>query len=221
MLDRYVIPIIKKPLEQGARCCIQRGISANQVTIASFAIGLLAIPALWQHYYLLALVFIVFNRIGDGLDGAIARQTQTTDAGGFLDICLDFLFYALIPLGFLLAEPEQNGLYAALLIVSFVGTGSSFLAFASVAAKHKIDNPIYQHKSLYYMAGITEGTETIGFFIAFCLWPNAFPTLATVFAILCFMTTANRIWAGYHTISKSEFNDVKQTLNKWSPDEDL
>ena len=31
------------------------------------------------------------------LDGSVARLTQPTDAGGFLDIALDFVFYATIP----------------------------------------------------------------------------------------------------------------------------
>ncbi|MGO2343452.1 CDP-alcohol phosphatidyltransferase family protein [Vibrio litoralis] len=204
MLDRYVIPLIKRPLDALAKQCVQRHIKADHITLASFLIGLFAIPALWGEHYLLALLFIVLNRIGDGLDGAIARQTQTSDAGGFLDICLDFIFYALIPFGFLLSNPEQNALWAALLIVSFVGTGSSFLAFASIAGKRNITNPVYQNKSLYYMSGIAEGTETIGFFIAFCLWPALFPQLAAIFAALCFITTINRIWAGYRTIQSSE-----------------
>ncbi|HCH02341.1 MAG TPA: hypothetical protein DEV85_10710 [Vibrio sp.] len=204
MLDRYVIPLIKRPLDALAKQCVQRHIKADHITLASFLIGLFAIPALWGEHYLLALLFIVLNRIGDGLDGAIARQTQTSDAGGFIDICLDFIFYALIPFGFLLANPEQNALWAALLIVSFVGTGSSFLAFASIAGKRNITNPVYQNKSLYYMSGIAEGTETIGFFIAFCLWPALFPQLAAIFAALCFITTINRIWAGYRTIQSSE-----------------
>ncbi|OEF25370.1 CDP-alcohol phosphatidyltransferase family protein [Vibrio rumoiensis] len=204
MLDRYIIPIIKKPLNIAAKLCVSKHISADQVTWYSFLLGLCALPSLWLEQYLLALFFIVCNRIGDGLDGAIARLTTQSDAGGFLDISLDFLFYALIPFGFILANPEQNAVWGALLIVSFVGTGSSFLAFASIAAKQNIENPVYQNKSLYYMAGITEGTETIAIFIAFCLWPQHFPILAGIFAALCFMTTANRIWAGYKTIQQAE-----------------
>lgn len=204
MLDKYVTPVIKHPLNVLAKYCIRYHIQADQVTFVSFIIGLFAIPALWGQHFLLALILIILNRIGDGLDGAIARQTQPSDAGGFLDISLDFIFYAFIPFGFILANPEQNALWGALLIVSFVGTGSSFLAFASIAEKYNISNPTYQNKSLYYMSGIAEGTETIGFFIAFCLWPDSFPTLAAIFTILCFITSANRIWAGYNTIQQSE-----------------
>lgn len=213
MLDKYVIPLIKKPLNSAASYCLPYHIKADQVTVISFVIGLFALPALWLQHYHLALLLIILNRIGDGLDGAIARKTQPSDAGGFLDISLDFLFYALIPFGFLLANPEQNAFYAALLIVSFVGTGSSFLAFASIAGKRNIANPVYQNKSLYYMSGIAEGTETIAFFIAFCLWPHAFPQLATIFAVLCLLTTFNRIWAGYRTIQVSEMTEDDHNEN--------
>jgi phosphatidylglycerophosphate synthase len=65
----------------------------------------------------------------------VARQTQTSDLGGFLDITLDFVFYASIPLGFALADPQANALAAAAVLAAFVGTASSFLAFAALAAK--------------------------------------------------------------------------------------
>ena len=85
--------------------------------------------------------------------------------GGFLDISLDFLFYALVPFGFILAAPAQNALAGSWLLFAFIGTGSSFLAFAALAAKHQIDNPGYAHKSFYYLGGLTEGTETILLFV--------------------------------------------------------
>ncbi|HBV75864.1 MULTISPECIES: CDP-alcohol phosphatidyltransferase family protein [Vibrio] len=211
MLDRYMIPIIKTPLNFTAKICINNDISADKVTWCSFLLGLCALPSLWLEQYTLALTFIILNRIGDGLDGAIARLTSPSDAGGFLDITLDFLFYALIPFGFILANPDQNAVWGALLIISFVGTGSSFLAFASIAAKQKIENPVYRNKSLYYMSGVAEGTETIAIFIAFCIWPQHFPILAAIFALICFFTAGNRIWAGYQTIQQSEVNSFKDT----------
>ena len=71
-------------------------------------------------------VLILLNRLADGLDGAIARNTQTTDLGGYLDIVCDFLVYSGVVFGFALARPEANALPTAFLILSFVGTGSSF-----------------------------------------------------------------------------------------------
>ncbi len=92
----------------------------------------------------------------------------------------DFLFYALVPFGFILAAPEQNALAGGWLLFAFIGTGSSFLAFAALAAKHQIDNPGYAHKSFYYLGGLTEGTETILLFVLGCLFPAWFAWFASI-----------------------------------------
>lgn len=201
MLDKFSIKIIRSPLAKAAAMMSVRGVTANQTTLAGFVIGCMALPALATEQYELALLFITINRICDGLDGAIARIRGITDAGGFLDISLDFLFYSLIPFGFVLANPEQNAVAGAFLIFAFIGTGSSFLAFAVMAGKRGIENPVYKNKSLYYMSGLTEGTETIACFVLFCLFPQHFALIAYIYGAACWFTTSTRIWAGYKTLS--------------------
>ncbi|USD63959.1 CDP-alcohol phosphatidyltransferase family protein [Vibrio sp. SCSIO 43136] len=200
MLDRYAIKIIKSPLNLAAAQLDRYSITANQVTVFGFIIGCFTLPALvWQNYDL-ALICILLNRICDGIDGALARRQGITDAGGFLDISLDFLFYSLVPFGFILADPQSNAIAGAFLIFSFVGTGTSFLAFAVLASKRGIENPVYHHKSLYYMSGLTEGTETIACFILVCLFPFSFNEIAWVFGALCWFTTFTRIYSGFNTL---------------------
>ncbi|RUO77012.1 CDP-alcohol phosphatidyltransferase family protein [Idiomarina seosinensis] len=200
MIDPLVTPITRKILEPMAGELVKRRVSADQVTVFGFFLGLLAIPALAMEWYGLALLFILVNRISDGLDGAVARQTKMTDAGGYLDIVLDFIFYSAVVFGFLLANPEQNAIAAGVLLVTFMGTGSTFLAFASIAAKRGIDNLNYPNKSLHYMGGLTEGFETILAFVLFCIWPQHFPVLAYIFAVACWITAITRLWSGYKTL---------------------
>ncbi|MGF1871317.1 CDP-alcohol phosphatidyltransferase family protein [Photobacterium indicum] len=200
MLDRYAVKVIRWPLKTLAALPDKLGITANQVTLTGFLIGLLALPSLMLQEYYWALTFIVINRIFDGLDGAIARRQGITDCGGFLDITLDFLFYSMVPFGFVLADPNANAVAGAFLIFSFIGTGSSFLSFAIMAGKRNIESPVYKQKSLYYIGGLTEGTETIACFVLFCLFPQYFAIIAWVYGTLCWITTATRIWAGYHTL---------------------
>ena len=209
MLDRFSIKIIKYPLNFTAKLVSKTGITANQITLTGFILGCLALPSLYFQQYQLALLFIVLNRTFDGLDGAMARLQGITDSGGFLDISLDFLFYSLIPFGFVLAAPEQNAIAGAFLIFSFIGTGSSFLAFAVMAGKREIESPVYKNKSLYYMTGLTEGTETIACFILFCIFPQYFAQIAYIFGALCWLTTGNRIWAGFSTLKEIEQSDAK------------
>lgn len=199
MFDRHLIPVIRHPLSTLAKPLCRAGITANQVTLTGFAIGILALPLLAYSLYLWALLAILLNRVLDGLDGAVARERGITDCGGFLDITLDFIFYAAVVLGFALADPS-HALPAATLLFAFMGTGSSFLAFAIMAGKQGIANPVYHHKSLYYLGGLTEGSETIALFTLMCLWPAGFVPLAYGFASLCFITTLTRLWSGYHTL---------------------
>lgn len=202
MLDRHLHPRLKPLLNRLVMTLDKTRITPDGITLIGFAIGVLALPFLALGWYLAALVAIVLNRLLDGLDGALARRRGLTDAGGFLDIALDFLFYALVPFGFALANPAVNALPAAWLLFAFIGTGSSFLAFAALAAKHDIDNPGYAHKSFYYIGGLTEGTETILLFVLCCLFPAHFAWLAWVFGALCWLTTATRIWSGYLTLKE-------------------
>ena len=141
MFDRHLIPLIRCPLTRLAKPLCRAGISANQISLTGFAIGMLALPLLALELYSWALLVILFNRLLDGLDGAVARETKITDCGGFLDITLDFIFYAAVVLGSALSAPA-NALPAATLLFAFMGTGSSFLAFAIMAGKRGIENPV-------------------------------------------------------------------------------
>ncbi|CBG88064.1 CDP-alcohol phosphatidyltransferase family protein [Citrobacter rodentium] len=200
MLDRHLHPRLKPLLHRCAGLLDRPGFSPDGITLTGFAIGVLALPFLALEWYPAALVAIVLNRVLDGLDGALARRRGLSDAGGFLDISLDFLFYALVPFGFILADPQQNALAGGWLLFAFIGTGSSFLAFAALAAKHNIANPGYAHKSFYYLGGLTEGAETIFLFVLACLLPHYFAPMAWIFGALCWLTTATRVWSGYLTL---------------------
>lgn len=200
MIDAILYRRLRPVLDSLAKPLVRLGIGANTVTTVGFVIGLGALPALaWQRYDL-ALLCILLNRLSDGLDGAIARHTRPTDAGGYLDSVMDFIFYSAVPFGFLLADPSAFGVTAGLLMFSFMGTAATFLAFAVLVSKHGIVNPNYPNKSLHYMGGITEGFETILAFSVFCLWPAAFPVTGVIFAVLCWLTALTRLYLGFQTL---------------------
>lgn len=201
MIDAALLPHLRRLLLPVARRMSALGIRADQVTLAGFGLGLLALPALWAGAYGLALAFILLNRLADGLDGELARLHGPSDRGAFLDIALDFLFYALVPLGFVLADPAQNAVAGAVLIASFIGTGSSFLAFAVIAERRGLTSAAFPKKGIFYLGGLTEGFETIAVFLLMCLFPAAFPVLALIFAAACFVTTALRWWQGWKVFS--------------------
>jgi hypothetical protein len=110
----------------------------------------------------------------------------------------------MVPLAFAVANPTQNAMAACLLLASFMGTASSFLAFAVIAAKRGRTSASFPQKGIYYLGGLTEGTETIVAFTAMCLWPNQFPIIATVFSVLALSTTMMRWLWGWREFSESK-----------------
>jgi phosphatidylglycerophosphate synthase len=194
MLDRAARRLIDPVLDQLVASAQARRMTADQVTVAGFACGVAAVAAIALQWYGLGLLLLLANRLADGVDGALARRTGATDLGGYLDIVLDFIIYSGAVFGFALAQPE-HALSAAFLIFSFMGTGSSFLAFAIFAAKRKLDGEAAANKSFYYLGGITEGTETILLFVIVLLFPGWFATAAYVYGALCWLTTIGRIGA--------------------------
>jgi phosphatidylglycerophosphate synthase len=201
MLDKAATALIQPVVNAIARRLHRLGVGANATTLAAFGTGIFAAYLVASNAYMLAIVFILLSRTLDALDGAVARLAVPTDAGGFLDITLDFLFYASIPLAFAFANPLQNALPAAVLLAAFVGTTSSFLAFATLAAKRNLRSVDYPNKSFYFLGGLTEATETLACFLAMCFWPGYFPELAYAFAALCAVTTATRVMGGFLTLN--------------------
>ncbi len=197
MLDKAIQQALRPLMTQAARSLVRLGVGANAISVTGCAIGLAAAGAIAFQQYGVGMALLLLSRLLDGLDGAVARATQPTDRGGFLDITLDFLFYAAIPLAFAIADPATNALPAAVLLASFIGTGSSFLAFAAVAEKRQMASADFPDKSFYFLGGLTEATETIVAFVAMCLWPQWFPQIAYGFAVLCGITTVLRIVWGY------------------------
>ena len=197
MIDAAILPLQRRLLSPPGQWLAARGVTADQLTILGCAIGLAAAGAAALGLYGLALLGLALNRLADGLDGAVARVTGPTDRGAFLDIALDFVFYAAFPLGFVLADPSANALPGAVLIASFVLSGTSFLAFAVVAAKRGLSASDYPMKGIYYLGGLTEGAETIAVFALVCLFPEAFPTLALIFAAAATITGVTRHAAGW------------------------
>lgn len=200
MLDKAVQAALRPFMDRAAVALVRLGIGADAVTLAGFVTGMAAAVAIGLQHPLAGLVLLLLSRLLDGLDGAVARATTPTDRGGFLDITLDFLFYAAIPLAFAVADPARNALPAAVLLASFIGTGSSFLAFAALAEKRGLTDTSLPGKSFYFLGGLTEATETIATFAAMCLWPAWFPALAYGFAALCLLTTGLRISWGWRRL---------------------
>jgi len=194
MLDGLMRGVIDAPLNSGGRWLAARGASANAVTLVGLGLGLVAAGMLaFGLSGILVALPLLASRLADGLDGAVARARGKSDFGGYLDIVCDFAFYGAIPLAFVLRDPALNGAAGAFLLCAFYINGASFLGYAILAAKRGMETKSRGEKSLYFTAGLLEGTETILFFLLIVLWPGLFVPAAWVFGALCLVTATARV----------------------------
>jgi phosphatidylglycerophosphate synthase len=194
MLDGLLRGVIDAPLSRGGRWLADRGASPDGVTVAGLVFGLAAAGLIWAGWSgLIVLALLFASRLADGLDGAVARARGKTDFGGYLDIVCDFVFYGAVPLAFVLRDPSANAAAGAFLLFSFYVNAATFLGYAILAEKRGLTTRARGEKSLYFTAGLMEGTETILCFLVLAIWPGLFVPVAWVFGALCLVTAAARL----------------------------
>lgn len=208
MLDIAMRTLIERPLTAMARQLARAGIGADGVTVAGLLLGLAGAACIVPGLDGPALVLMAANRLADGLDGALARLKGPTDRGGYLDIVLDFMFYGAVPLAFVLRDPPANAVAGAILLFAFYVNGASFLAFAALAAKRRIETSRHGRKAIHYSAGLIEGTETIMFFAAMIWLPGHFREISLCFAGLTLVTACGRIRLAMATFDGQAPRDV-------------
>lgn len=162
--------------------------------------GMAAAIALWQQAYLLGFLFWFLNRLFDALDGAVARISGAqSDFGGYLDIVIDFVVYAAIPVGLALGRMETAVTYSLLfLLCTFYINGASWMYLAAILEKRS-----HQHvdrlTSVTMPAGLIGGTETIIFYTAFIFFPGVLAWLFCLMGLLVLITIGQRLfWAARH-----------------------
>lgn len=198
MIDKVLrVPkeFLLTPLVRGPLRCIH----PTAVTVLAAGIGLWAALAVWQANYGLALGLWVVNRALDGLDGTLARLTsQQTDLGAYLDILLDHLIYAIIPLALTLTDGRSEA-YIALgcMLTSFYINAASWMYLSSILEKRQVGATIQGELTGVTMpAGLIEGAETIVFYTLFLLFPTAIVPLFGLMSALVFVTIGQRLlWA--------------------------
>lgn len=194
MLDGMMRGVIDAPLNRSGRWLAARGASADTVTLGGLALGLAAAGLIWAGWSGLWVALVLLaSRLADGLDGAIARARGKSDFGGYLDIVCDFVFYAAVPLAFVLTDPATNGAAGAFLLFSFYVNAATFLGYAVLAEKRGMETRGRGEKSLYFTAGLMEGTETILAFLVVVFWPSVFVPVAWAFGALCLLTAMARL----------------------------
>tara|TARA_Y100001935_G_scaffold244594_1_gene237192 strand:- start:209 stop:832 length:624 start_codon:yes stop_codon:yes gene_type:complete len=204
MFDQTLQKLTQKPLSYIGKLFV-KFFSANQITFFGFFIGILMSISIFFELYLYALLFLVINRLCDGLDGVMARMTAPSPLGAYLDITFDFIIYASFVLAFGLHD-QSNLIVSMFLLFSYICTGTTFLAQAILQPQidnYSEDDRIEISKGFIYASGLIEGTETIIFMIITLIVPDAFIFFGLVFGVLCLITAIARILIFYKKYKNS------------------
>lgn len=176
-----------------------QSIHPNVVTLASLVPGLLAAGFAAQNLMGWAIGMWAANRILDGLDGTMARLHNTqSDFGGYLDILIDFVVYAIVPIGIVLGRPDQfNWIALSFLLAAYYVNSASWMYLSSILEKRGAGaKRSAEWTSVKMPAGIIEGTETVIAYFVFLIFPSQIGYLFIGFALLVFATVGQRlIWA--------------------------
>lgn len=163
-------------------------------------VGIAAALALWQKAYGLGFGLWFLNRAFDGLDGAVARMRgKDSDLGGYIDIIIDFVVYALIPVGLVLGRMDAAAhLSLIFLLCTYYVNGASWMYLAAILEKRNLRHAD-RLTTITMPAGIIGGTETIIFYTLFIIFPGQIPWLFGLFGLLIILTILQRLhWATCH-----------------------
>jgi len=190
MFDARMRAALRPVLDRAGGRAARAGISADLVTLVGWLVGVAACVAAATGSWSLALALWLLNRFLDGLDGAVARCRGASDRGGFLDLVADFSIYAGFVVGVAVAEPTAR-LACLVLLATYYVSGAAFLTLSSLLERRR------QHfgdgRSLRFVGGLAEGTETIVVYVVFALLPQHAAAIAWTFAAAVAITAAQRI----------------------------
>ncbi|NUR33500.1 MAG: CDP-alcohol phosphatidyltransferase family protein [Gemmatimonadaceae bacterium] len=201
MLDALLRPLKERWLAPAAHA-LGRRVAPMTVTLAGFVAGLAAAIAAAFGTRDVALLLWIVNRVLDGFDGTLARaQGAQSDLGGYVDLLLDFVVYAAIPLGLVLGAPSLPRAVAAVALVGSFYVNAASWMYLSALLERRGDGARARGEltSVTMPAGLIGGTETIVFYTLFFAWPAQLVALFAVMTALVLVTVVLRLaWAIHH-----------------------
>lgn len=201
MLDPIARRVLAPILTRGGNALADAGVSAVAVTAAGFVVGGGACVAAGLGWWWWALGLWLLNRLLDGLDGPVARRRGSTELGGLLDIVADFAIYAGFVVGVASAMPSAR-LACVALVSAYYVSGSTFLAVSSLLERRdRTGNTHEDGRSLRFVGGLAEGTETVVTYALICLLHAHAETVVWVFAALVAVTAVQRLVFGVRVLA--------------------
>ncbi len=203
MLDTRVRRLTGPSLDRVAAAIDRPGVTPDRLTLLNLALGLTSAGCAAAQLWPAALAAWLLCRVADGLDGPLARRRPPRDAGagGFLDITADFVVYGSTVVGVAVGATAGEGaawLPFVLVLLAYYVNGTALLAFSSIAerAGRRRDDG----RSLSFLGGLAEGTETVVVHALWLLLPGSAETIAWAWAAVVAVSSGQRVVSGYRAL---------------------
>ena len=207
MLDATARRLLEPGLDRLAAAVDRPWVTPDRITGAGLVLGLGSAGAAALQWWPPAVVLWLVSRAADGLDGPLARRRRArtgegdAGAGGFFDITADFAVYGSGVVGVAVGTAGAgDGPWWPFLLVllAYYLNGAAFLAFSSLAERsgRRLDDG----RSLSFIGGLAEGTETIAVHALWLLLPGVAWQIAVAWAVVVLLSAGQRIWAGYRSL---------------------
>ncbi len=212
MFDARVRRALDPTLHTAARLLDRPTVTPHRLTLLGLATGLGSAAAAAGQLWGWALALWLFSRAMDGLDGPLSRRRRAdvpdgegpprSEAGGFLDIMADFAVYGATVVGVAIGATRQfdaHWLPFLLVLLAYYLNGAAFLAFSSIA--ERTGRQRRDGRSLSFVGGLAEGTETIVVHSVWLVVPAHAEALAVGWAAVVGLSAAQRVVAGFRDLS--------------------
>lgn len=191
MLDSKARKIIQPIFDNSATFFIKRNISANQVTLIAFVIGLMpSVLIFFNIPTIIAILVLWLSGFLDAVDGTVARKTKTSSPFGTI---MDITFDRLVEISLLIVfawKYSTNMMVFVLLACSIIISMTIFLTVG--AASERVSE-----KTFYYQAGLAERTEGFIMFSIMAFLPQFIDFIAMIFAAMILFTAVQRFYEAY------------------------
>jgi phosphatidylglycerophosphate synthase len=182
-----------------ASALARAGVAPNHVTVVSFLVAVLAAWAIASGRPYAGLALWIGSRLGDGLDGAVARETQRSSPfGGYLDITLDMAAYAAIVIAFAIIHPAHSVAWLAVLTGYIVViTTTLALSDSARAANRTVSGT---NRTFQFTVGLTEAGETNVMYALWIVFPQHVWWLVWVWVAALAVTCVQRTYLAWRVL---------------------
>ncbi len=188
MLDTYGRSYVQPIIQRTGQGLLNKGLTANQVTVIAFVIGVSASFFVYFDMAILGVAVLWLSGFLDAVDGSMARQSKTSSSWGtVLDVTFDRIVEGGILIALALRHPNPEILFLFLLLaISIIFTMTIFLTVGAVSEKESM-------KSFYYQPGLAERTEGFILFSLMVLFQPHLKFWTIIFLMVEIITGLQRL----------------------------